>query len=253
MLSSFFKVNRSTSNEWPSGGDSKSEDTTPYFTANTPSYTYSINNNNNNNINNNISTNSNYNSSNANNLSFNNSQINSNSNSTSPSRGGNSSSSCYSALNNQNHSGVNISTTSSSKKKDKNKQQTENEEISKETIRVYDGDASLRKRVFRTIIVPQCCSYRILLEASLRTFHINDDPNKYFITIPILKYNSPHNIFDDFQIEECHVDQENPIKSIKAALLTEDDQSKNVPKSSILLRYIDEIDENIRIFPGIFK
>ena len=179
-----------------------------------------------------------------------------NSNSPSPSRGGGANSTCsnYSVLSNQNQPSVTSTTsTSSSKKKEKSsKQQADSDEVSKETIRVYDGDTSLRKRVFRKIIVPQCCSYKILLEASLRTFHINDDPNKYFITIPLLKYNSPHNIFDDFQIEERHVDDENPIKSIKATM-ADDDPSNNIPKSSILLRYIDEVDENIRIFPGIFK
>ena len=139
--------------------------------------------------------------------------------------------------------------TGSSKKKDKSKQQAENEEISKEEIRVYDGDASLRKRVYRKIIVPQNCSYRILLEASLRTFHINDDPNRYYISIPILKYNTPNNLFDDVQIDEKNIDEDNPIKSIRS--LTEDDHSNCKPP--ILLRYIDEIEENIKIFSEIFK
>ena len=153
------------------------------------------------------------------------------------------------SINHQNTS--NSLHTGSSRKKEKNiKQIIETEEIVKETIHVYDGDSSLRKRVFRTIIVPQSCSYKILLEASLRTFHTNDDPNKYYITIPLFKSSMQQNLFEDLQIEERKIDSENPIKYIKK-IFNDDEQSQN--KIEILLRYIDEVVENIRIFSGLFK
>lgn len=77
------------------------------------------------------------------------------------------------------------STSSSSKKKDKSKQAEDEEDsrgikalgsiftektklffflfLNKETIRVYDGNTSFRKKVFRTITVPKNCTYQTLL------------------------------------------------------------------------------------------
>jgi hypothetical protein len=226
----FFLVIRSPSNEWPSGGDSKSEETTPYFNANVSSYTYSFNNS-------------------SQNFTANNTLNNNYTNITStPKIFINSGSTSNNSI--QNQSITNFINTGSSRKKDKYKQPIENEEISKETIHVYDGDSSLRKRIFRTIIVPQNCTYKILLDAALRTFHINDDPNKYFITIPIIKYTTQQHLFEDTQIEEKNINEDNPIKSIKKIFIDED-QLKN--KTAIMLRYIDETDESIRIFSRTFK
>jgi hypothetical protein len=58
------------------------------------------------------------------------------------------------------------------------------------------------------------------------------------------------NLFEDLQIEERKIDSENPIKYIKK-IYNDDEQSQN--KIEILLRYIDEVVENIRIFSGLFK
>ena len=71
----------------------------------------------------------------------------------------------------------------SSKKKSSKQQGADEEED--EVIRVYDGNTSLRKNVFRTIFVNRNCSYLGILLASLRAFHINDDPQNYYLSIPI--------------------------------------------------------------------
>jgi hypothetical protein len=143
----------------------------------------------------------------------------------------------------------------SSKKKDKNKQLDEEEDC-KEIIKVYDGNAAFRKRLFKTITVNKNSSHIAIVEASLRTFHINDDPTRYYITVPLSASNitsSPatSNCLDDYQIEELIVDETNPIKSIKSALFN----SNNLdgPRPSILLRYKDSENESIRIYPGIIK
>ena len=46
-----------------------------------------------------------------------------------------------------------------------------------ETIKVFDGNCSLRRRIFRAITVPRTCSLEQLLMAALRAFHITRDPN----------------------------------------------------------------------------
>lgn len=61
----------------------------------------------------------------------------------------------------------------SSKKKDKSKQQATDEEED-EIIKVYDGNTSLRKRVFRTISVNKICSYLgILVSYQSRNYQCN--------------------------------------------------------------------------------
>lgn len=131
----------------------------------------------------------------------------------------------------------------SSKKKSSKTQTAEEEED--EVIKVYDGNTSLRKSVFRTIFVNKNCSYLGILEASLRTFHINDDPQNYYVSIPISKSNAlDHSGSWEDLVEEKIVDESNPIKSIKALA---------APKPTILLRYKDNESENIRIYPGVIK
>ncbi len=87
--------------------------------------------------------------------------------------------------------------------------------------------------------------------ASLRTFHINDDPTKYYISIPLLKMNSSSAFSDEFQIDELVIEEANPIKSIKSSFSPNNYFESSKPY--ILLRYKDESIENIRIYPGTFK
>ncbi|XP_025091817.1 diacylglycerol kinase theta-like isoform X2 [Pomacea canaliculata] len=50
-----------------------------------------------------------------------------------------------------------------------------------EVIRVFDGNASMKKRLYRTITVPRNAPAQVLLEAALKTFHISDDPKNYYV------------------------------------------------------------------------
>jgi len=169
-------------------------------------------------------------------------------------------------------------------------QQTVDEEEEEVIIQVYDGNTSLRKHVFRTISVKQNCSYLSILEVSLRTFHINDDPNNYYLSVPIStgsnSINKQANLacsgssVEDFKPEEYLIDETCPIKSIRTFIsasynaaytnsyICNSNGNTNNPggnsgtnfggaggsfKLRVLLRYKDNECENIRIYPGSIK
>ncbi len=191
------------------------------------------------------------------------------------------------------------STSQSARKKDRSSkvnhhhhhhhQQTVDEDEEDVIIQVYDGNTSLRKRVFRTIAVRQHCSYLAILEVSLRTFHINDDPNNYYLSVPVSSSSgkqtnlaSSGSSAEDYQPEEYLIDETCPIKSIRtlnsggsSAACSPNYSSSNSSNPSgnsagygnssassggvsshklrILLRYKDNECENIRIYPGTIK
>ncbi|KAI1290308.1 Diacylglycerol kinase theta [Halotydeus destructor] len=51
-----------------------------------------------------------------------------------------------------------------------------------EIIKVYDGNASIRRRTFRTIAISRSATREQIVAAALRAFHIHDDPRHYIIT-----------------------------------------------------------------------
>lgn len=51
-----------------------------------------------------------------------------------------------------------------------------------ETIKVFDGNYSLRRRIFRPVTVPRTCSVEQLLSAALRSLHISREPSKFYVT-----------------------------------------------------------------------
>ncbi|XP_062533687.1 diacylglycerol kinase theta isoform X7 [Armigeres subalbatus] len=66
--------------------------------------------------------------------------------------------------------------------KDKDKKDKEKEERDEETIKVFDGNCSYRRKIFRAITVPRTCSLEQLLTTALRAFHIARDSNLFFLT-----------------------------------------------------------------------
>lgn len=56
------------------------------------------------------------------------------------------------------------------------------EERDEETIKVFDGNLSLRRRIYRAITVSRQCSLELLLTKSLQAFHITRDPKEYYLT-----------------------------------------------------------------------
>ncbi|CAN8017732.1 unnamed protein product [Ixodes persulcatus] len=51
-----------------------------------------------------------------------------------------------------------------------------------EIIKVYDGNASMKRRMFRTITVSRNAIREQIIGAALRAFHISGDPKHYYIT-----------------------------------------------------------------------
>ena len=50
-----------------------------------------------------------------------------------------------------------------------------------ETIKVYDGYSSLRKRLFRTVTVHKMCSKEDLLMTAMRAFVVSQDSRNFYL------------------------------------------------------------------------
>ncbi|CAF1165004.1 unnamed protein product [Rotaria sordida] len=127
--------------------------------------------------------------------------------------------------------------TSSKPRRDKiqNKGQQDEEE-EREIIKVYDGNATYRNGNPRSISVPKQASYTQILEAALRTFHINDDCTKYCITVPT-----------DEAGGDQPLDETTPLKSLKQL---------SGRTLNIYIRYKERGDmdfDYVRVYPGIIK
>ncbi|CAF3757898.1 unnamed protein product [Rotaria socialis] len=119
--------------------------------------------------------------------------------------------------------------------KPSNKNQQDEEE-EREIIKVYDGNATYRNGTPRSISVPKQASYTQILEAALRTFHINDDCTKYCITIPT----------DDVGGDQP-LDEIAPLKTLKQTF----GRTLNT-----YIRYKERGDmdfDYVRVYPGILK
>lgn len=62
------------------------------------------------------------------------------------------------------------------------KQNKDKEDRDEEVIKVYDGNNSLRRHIFRTIVVSRQATLKQVLTQALRAFHITKDPNLFQLT-----------------------------------------------------------------------
>ncbi|XP_070208433.1 diacylglycerol kinase theta-like isoform X1 [Littorina saxatilis] len=107
-----------------------------------------------------------------------------------------------------------------------------------EVVRVFDGNASMKKRQYRTITVPRNAPAHVLLEAALKTFHISDDPKNYYVS----------EICESvFFSGERELDENVPIRS---QLKTPDGK-----RPSVFLRYREKNPDRgyIRVYPGALR
>ncbi|XP_046397842.1 diacylglycerol kinase theta isoform X1 [Ischnura elegans] len=58
----------------------------------------------------------------------------------------------------------------------------EREERDEEVVKVYDGNNSMRRRIFRPVTIPRLTSTEQLLCAAMRAFHILKDPTNFYLT-----------------------------------------------------------------------
>ncbi|XP_050389110.1 diacylglycerol kinase theta [Patella vulgata] len=104
-----------------------------------------------------------------------------------------------------------------------------------EVLRVFDGNMSLKRRQYRTITVSKNASAQAILETSLKTFHISDDPKNYYIA----------------EISESGGERELEENSpIRSQLKTPDGK-----KPCLFLRYRDKNPDkgSIKVWPGTFR
>jgi diacylglycerol kinase (ATP) len=91
------------------------------------------------------------------------------------------------------------SDTTHKSEKDRERKDKEKEERDEETIKVFDGNCSLRRRIFRAITVARQSTLEQLLTSALRAFHIARDPN---VSVVCTVFNgifvTVFFIFDDF-------------------------------------------------------
>ncbi|KFB38399.1 AGAP004209-PA-like protein [Anopheles sinensis] len=117
----------------------------------------------------------------------------------------------------------------SAHKPDKDKDKKDKEERDEETIKVFDGNCSYRRRIFRAISVPRTCSLEQLLTTALRAFHIARDPNLFFLT--------------DVYGDEVRLQEPNPVPSLHRV------EGK---RPAIYLRFRDKENDHgfVRVYPG---
>uniref|UniRef100_A0AAG5CQD0 Diacylglycerol kinase n=1 Tax=Anopheles atroparvus TaxID=41427 RepID=A0AAG5CQD0_ANOAO len=117
----------------------------------------------------------------------------------------------------------------SAHKPDKDKDKKDKEERDEETIKVFDGNCSYRRRIFRAISVPRTCSLEQLLTTALRAFHIARDPNLFFLT--------------DVYGDEVRLQDPNPVPSLNRV------EGK---RPAIYLRFRDKENDHgfVRVYPG---
>ncbi|GFT58750.1 diacylglycerol kinase theta [Nephila pilipes] len=103
-----------------------------------------------------------------------------------------------------------------------------------EVIKVYDGNASLKRRMFRTITILRNATREEMICASLRAFHISDDPKHYYLTDV---YGDP------------------PEKEIEEFLPVQSLTRKEGKRPAILLRYRppDPNLGSVKVYPGKFR
>ncbi|KAJ8321813.1 hypothetical protein KUTeg_000284 [Tegillarca granosa] len=100
-----------------------------------------------------------------------------------------------------------------------------------EIIRVFDGNASMKKKLYRTISVPKNAPAQAILEAALKTFHISDDPKNYYVA-------------EAWEMGERELEENSPIRQ---QLKTPDGK-----RLSLFLRYKERDPDkgHIKVYPG---
>ncbi|KAG5673344.1 hypothetical protein PVAND_003403 [Polypedilum vanderplanki] len=116
--------------------------------------------------------------------------------------------------------------------RDKEKKEKDKEEF-EETIKVFDGNCSLRRRIFRVITVPRTCNLEQLLTTALRAFHIAREPNQFYLT----------DLYATNGDDDVHIQDPTPILNLHKI------EGK---RPAIFLRFREkEIDKGfVRVYPG---
>uniref|UniRef100_A0A1I7SZW6 Diacylglycerol kinase n=2 Tax=Caenorhabditis tropicalis TaxID=1561998 RepID=A0A1I7SZW6_9PELO len=99
-----------------------------------------------------------------------------------------------------------------------------------EVIRVFDGNNSYRLQISRNIQVPKHVSVQQVRDAALRRFHINDTPDRYYITQVV------------GEVEEELLEDPVPLRNVKRP------EGK---RAQIFIRYYDDPDKDeVKVYGG---
>ncbi|XP_026829259.1 diacylglycerol kinase theta isoform X9 [Ooceraea biroi] len=104
----------------------------------------------------------------------------------------------------------------------------EKEDKEREMIKVYDGNSSLRRRIFRVISVPRQATTEQVLTLALRAFHITKDPSNFYLT-------------DLYAAEEIELCDPTPVLSLNR---------KEGKRPAVFLRFKDNDVGEVRVYPG---
>ncbi|XP_065353265.1 diacylglycerol kinase theta isoform X2 [Cloeon dipterum] len=104
----------------------------------------------------------------------------------------------------------------------------EKDEKDEEVIKVYDGNNSMRRRLFRVISVSRSASCAQVLAAALRAFHLLRDPSHFFMT-------------DAYATDEVELCDPHPVQAL---------HRKEGKRPAVFLRGRDREEGEVRIYPG---
>ncbi|KAG7213122.1 hypothetical protein KM043_002441 [Ampulex compressa] len=104
----------------------------------------------------------------------------------------------------------------------------EKEDKEREMIKVYDGNNSLKRRIFRVITVPRQATTEQVLTLALRAFHITRDPSNFYLT-------------DLYATDEIELCDPTPILNLNR---------KEGKRPAVFLRFKDNESGEVRVYPG---
>ncbi|KAK2580426.1 hypothetical protein KPH14_006173 [Odynerus spinipes] len=108
------------------------------------------------------------------------------------------------------------------------KDKDDKERGDEEMIKVYDGNSSLRRRIFRVITVSRQASTEQILTSALRAFHITKDPSNFYLT-------------DLYATEETELCDPTPVMNLNR---------KEGKRPAVFLRFKDNDSGEVRVYPG---
>ncbi|XP_019864703.1 diacylglycerol kinase theta isoform X3 [Aethina tumida] len=110
------------------------------------------------------------------------------------------------------------------------KQNKDKEDRDEEYIKVYDGNNSLKRKIFRIIVVSRQAPLKQVLTQALRAFHITKDPNSFHLT-------------DLYSPDEAILQDPNPVLSLNR---------KEGKRPAVFLRFKDRDNDKgeVRVYPG---
>ncbi|XP_076766752.1 diacylglycerol kinase theta isoform X4 [Xylocopa sonorina] len=108
------------------------------------------------------------------------------------------------------------------------KEKEDKERGDEEMIKVYDGNNSLRRRIFRVIMVPRQATTEQVLTSALRAFHITKDPNNFYLT-------------DLYATDETELCDPTPVLNLNR---------KEGKRPAVFLRFKDSESGEVRVYPG---